>query len=339
MRGAFAEPFDAVLRQAVDELGAMLDAVSDPRLAQVERVVLGELALGPWLAGAATPAVDLVTRLRNGESPREVMSSSALSAREIEHHLRSLARLGALLEVRGSNGEDLVDVARRARREEPGGLMHPQPDARPIVPEPAPQSRTPSVEAAAAVDESRPSSEAVAPPPARPVRESSSMPPPPRGSMVASVLTLIALAAVGYLAVRLKEARAPEAPVVTPLPAAPAGQGQLTADSSGTASPAEAPTAVEPSVRAPGAPRVLPFIDRSRGVAVAEDEGLLVVELEGSGTVPITVQVGGRKLGPAPVAVALPAGRHEVTLKRDSQTSFRYVLIRPGETRILELHE
>ncbi|MFI5309226.1 MAG: response regulator, partial [Polyangiales bacterium] len=339
LRGAFAEPLDAVLRQGVDELSAMLDAVSDPRLAQVRRVVLGEVALGPWLAGAAAPVVDLVTRLRDGESPRDVMSSSALSAREIEHHMRSLARLGVLLEVRGSNGEDLVDAARRARSEEPGGLMHPEPDARPISTEPAPQSQAPSVEAAAAVDEDRPSSEAVAPPPARPVRESSSMPPPPRGSMLASVLTLVALAAIGYLTVRLGEPRSSEAPEVSRLPAAPAGQGQPTADLSGTAAPTVAPTAVEPAVQAPGAPRVLPFIDRSRGVAVAEDQGLLVVELEGSGTVPVTVQVAGRKLGPAPVAVALPAGRHEVTLKRDSQTSFRYVLIRPGETRILELHE
>jgi hypothetical protein len=85
---------------------------------------------------------------------------------------------------------------------------------------------------------------------------------------------------------------------------------------------------------------VLPFVDRSRGVSVGEDQGLLVVEYEGGGPeAPPQVRVAGRDLGPAPVAVALGGGRHEVVLKRGDRTSFRYVVIRAGETRIIGIHE
>jgi hypothetical protein len=84
--------------------------------------------------------------------------------------------------------------------------------------------------------------------------------------------------------------------------------------------------------------RVLPFIDRRRGVNVAADQGLLVVEYEGEGAPP-RVRAAGRELGAAPIAAALSAGRHEIVLKRDEQTSFRYVVIRVGETRIVEIRD
>ena len=80
---------------------------------------------------------------------------------------------------------------------------------------------------------------------------------------------------------------------------------------------------------------MLPFIDRNRGVSVASDEGLLVIEFDGQGRAP-AVRVGGRELGHAPVAVALAGGRHELVLRRAGQTSFRYVVIRAGETRIVD---
>jgi hypothetical protein len=83
---------------------------------------------------------------------------------------------------------------------------------------------------------------------------------------------------------------------------------------------------------------VLPFIDRSRGVDVAPDHGLLVVEYEATDAPP-RIRIAGRDLGPAPVATALPAGRHELVLRRNQQTSFRYVVIRAGETRIVQIRE
>jgi hypothetical protein len=112
---------------------------------------------------------------------------------------------------------------------------------------------------------------------------------------------------------------------------------------SGGAMSAPAPTSgatpqTAPPETASGFGRVLPFIDRRRGVSVADDQGLLVVEYEGAGEPP-RVRVAGRELGAAPIAAALPAGRHEIVLKRAEQTSFRYVVIRAGETRIVEIRD
>jgi hypothetical protein len=97
-------------------------------------------------------------------------------------------------------------------------------------------------------------------------------------------------------------------------------------------------TASQPE-RLPGFGRVLPFIDHSRGVSVAQHEGLLVVEYEaGQGPSP-SVRVADRELGSAPIATALPEGRHEIVWKRGTHTSFRYVVIRPGETRIVQIRD
>jgi hypothetical protein len=82
---------------------------------------------------------------------------------------------------------------------------------------------------------------------------------------------------------------------------------------------------------------VLPFIDRNRGVEVAPGQGLLVVEYTGSGSAP-SVRIAGRELGRAPIATALAPGRHELLLRRGGQTSFRYVVVRAGETRIVDGH-
>ena len=81
--------------------------------------------------------------------------------------------------------------------------------------------------------------------------------------------------------------------------------------------------------------RLLPFVDRSRGIAVGEDEGLLVVEYEGAGEGP-SVRVLERDLGRAPVAVAVPAGRHQVELTQGARVSFRAVTVRQGATTILD---
>lgn len=87
----------------------------------------------------------------------------------------------------------------------------------------------------------------------------------------------------------------------------------------------------------PGYGRVLPFIDRSRGVEVGADEGLLVVESDSGENAP-SVRIAGRDIGRAPTAAALPPGRHELVLRRGTQTSFRYVVIRAGETRVVDGH-
>jgi hypothetical protein len=80
---------------------------------------------------------------------------------------------------------------------------------------------------------------------------------------------------------------------------------------------------------------VLPYIDRNRGVDVPSGQGLLVVQYDGQGSAP-SVRIAGRELGRAPVATALAPGRHELVLRRGGQTSFRYVVIRAGETRVVD---
>jgi hypothetical protein len=82
--------------------------------------------------------------------------------------------------------------------------------------------------------------------------------------------------------------------------------------------------------------RVLPFIDQSYGVDVGPEQGLLAVEYESSEPPP-EVEVGGKGLGVAPVQLALEPGRHELVLRRGDRSSFRYLVIRTGETRVVEV--
>jgi hypothetical protein len=70
-------------------------------------------------------------------------------------------------------------------------------------------------------------------------------------------------------------------------------------------------------------------------VSVAEGEGLLVVELPASG-VPTEVQIGERELGNTPVRLALPEGRHELVFRRGDETSYRYLYLRAGQTRVVQ---
>jgi hypothetical protein len=99
---------------------------------------------------------------------------------------------------------------------------------------------------------------------------------------------------------------------------------------------ARAAAAPAPPVETSESARVLPFVDRSRGVQVEDDQGLLVVEGEADGPPP-RVLIDGRSFGGAPISVALAGGRHEIRLRQGDRSSVRYVVMRPGETRILEL--
>src|SRR6185295_2459373 len=76
------------------------------------------------LSATPTALADAAARLRAGESPQALVMQGAYAPRELEQHLRELARRGAILTVTGEGGEDLVDSARRLREERPGALMH-----------------------------------------------------------------------------------------------------------------------------------------------------------------------------------------------------------------------
>ena len=45
--------------------------------------------------------------------------------------------------------------------------------------------------------------------------------------------------------------------------------------------------------------------------------------------------MGQRDLGTAPLAVSLPEGRHEIVLRHGDHKSFRYLIVRHNETRVL----
>jgi len=117
----------------------------------------------------------------------------------------------------------------------------------------------------------------------------------------------------------------PAAPSAAPVPAAAAA-----------ATPSEPAVVEVPAERDVGFGRVLPYIDQSRNTPVPDGQGLLVVEANAE--VPnARVRVGGRDLGVAPISSALPPGRHEVIFQRGDDSSFRYLVIRGGETRIVQV--
>jgi CheY-like chemotaxis protein len=163
--------------------------------------------------------------------------------------------------------------------------------------------------------------------------------------------TLIVLAAVGYFGwqqfiltpepaqpvqTRVEAARnppeiAPAQPVPTAAPA-PARPAQPAAP---TTTPA--PQAAQPTIQNTQFGKVLPFVDASRGVSVGPDQGLLVIEFQAGVDPAPYIRVGSRELGKAPLAVALPAGRHELVVRSGKSTSFRYLIVRAGETRIVSV--
>ena len=99
------------------QLGAVPDAVSDSRLLRHRGGVgFDDEILSALLSATPTALADAAARLRAGESPQALVMQGAIAPRELEQHLRELARRGAILSVTGERGEDLVDCARGARR-------------------------------------------------------------------------------------------------------------------------------------------------------------------------------------------------------------------------------
>jgi DNA-binding response OmpR family regulator len=108
-----------------------------------------------------------------------------------------------------------------------------------------------------------------------------------------------------------------------------------------TPAPAPAPKATpqpaQPTIQNTQFGKVLPFVDTSHGVVVAPDQGLLVIEFHGGAEPAPNIRVGARELGKPPLAIALPAGRHELVVRSGKSTSFRYLIVRAGETRIVSV--
>jgi hypothetical protein len=141
--------------------------------------------------------------------------------------------------------------------------------------------------------------------------------------------TLFGLAAIGYFGWQQLTVRKPNELRPAPLETATEAASVPTAHNANG-------MAAESALPNTQLGRILPFIDNSRGVEVGADQGLLVLEYHGTDPAP-SVRVGERELGRPPLAVALPVGRHELVVRAGKSTSFRYLIVRAGETRIVSL--
>jgi CheY-like chemotaxis protein len=396
LRGALPSPVPRALADAVHHLSGMLDSLCDTRLMEVLRVDLDDEVLRPLLAATPTALAELVSRLRAGQAPKDLVVAGVVSARDLEQQLRELARRGAVRAVLGEGGVDLAAAARDARRERPSELLHMGSSSRPpppmqlvdldlVQPSDRPSALPPELPMAldaselevldevlamaASTPPGAPSSIPAAPDSVPPLTSlaplsapASHSPPPlhsPRplaiterpdaaSSWLTLAITIPVMALLGYAGIRFLLPRAPAGSA-----ALPAVQVIVPTRDEVAARPLEPPPSApfaqsdapirpvaEPSASPQSSPegselRLLPFVDRSRGIAVGEDEGLLVIEYEGSGQAP-RVRVLDRELGPAPVAAAVPAGRHQVELLQGTRMSFRAVTVRAGATTILD---
>ncbi|MFW6086572.1 MAG: hypothetical protein ACODAG_05150, partial [Myxococcota bacterium] len=78
-----------------------------------------------------------------------------------------------------------------------------------------------------------------------------------------------------------------------------------------------------------------PRIDPPAGVDVGEREGLLRVR-PGEVQEDVQVRVDGEPLDRLPAARALPEGRYEIEFRRGAESSYRYIYLQSGHTRIVE---
>ncbi|MEM9069861.1 MAG: response regulator [Myxococcota bacterium] len=113
---------DEALQDAVQRLGAFVDAVSGARLAKVAKVGFDDDLVETFLRTSPGEARALVERIRGGEKPRDLLVSGEVAPQALETALIDLARRGAVTEVLGESGEDLVGPALEARGARAEGL-------------------------------------------------------------------------------------------------------------------------------------------------------------------------------------------------------------------------
>jgi CheY-like chemotaxis protein len=79
----------------------------------------------------------------------------------------------------------------------------------------------------------------------------------------------------------------------------------------------------------------LPRVDDSAGVRVHASQGLLVVR-PGPASEGVALFINGKPAGAVPAERALAAGRHELEFRRGGETSYRYLYLQAGHTRIVQ---
>jgi hypothetical protein len=157
-------------------------------------------------------------------------------------------------------------------------------------------------------------------------------------------LLLVLLAAVGFVGWRLVEGALTPAPPTEP-EVAPAEPREAT--ETPTPTPTKVPAAEareQPTTDMLEFGRTLPFIDAGAQAVVGASQGMLVVEAPSSGPPPElflrratreTEGSPGQSLGRAPQSRVVEEGSYELTLRRGDETSYRFLYVRRGQTRVI----
>jgi CheY-like chemotaxis protein len=351
IKGALEGTLDEVLLRGARELSSELDAVSEPLLTRVARIVFDEDAYA-LLIGQTPPLIHgVLEQLYAGAVPSQLVAQGAVDPETLDALLFDLARRGALRGVIGSEGEDLVGEARLARAvasgTSPSALLSVVPPApNPVISvlpeaEPAPAQPLADVPGVLEVRASeRPAQRAPehASDKTRPgeresrVREASLSDASElataaaearrsRSTLAAWTVALLALAAVALFAGREGESLGamPEAIGGAPAPSRPGPPGPRTQGGSLISAEdngfAVYDGILDPSVAAP-------------------EQALLVVEATPA-LADALVIVNDRELGAPPQKLALPEGVHELAIKRGDAISYRFVSVHPGRTWVL----
>lgn len=214
----------------------------------------------------------------------------------------------------------------------------------------APASSPDESMAAGAIEDSAPETPHASPVPAAGREDAASQPweresPAAVGdlwSKVSVAASFVALAALGYFGFRalgvqqlIRDARSSTAQVQ----AAPQEESPLVTDQQAAVRP-------DDDTSSAGGPilsdedgefgRSVAFVQVHHGVEVGEGEGLLVIH-RGQGDEDAEITVADRPVGAEVTALALPEGTHPFVVRRGDRTSYRQLVIRRGETRIVDL--
>ncbi|UJR80670.1 response regulator [Sandaracinus amylolyticus] len=117
VRASIKEPLDVVLRKGAAAIGALVDAVSGKGLALASHVELDDDVLASLLRASPDALRAMVSKLRGTGGPRALLMEGSVAPHELESVMLDLARQGAILAVRGPDGEDRIAAAGAARGE------------------------------------------------------------------------------------------------------------------------------------------------------------------------------------------------------------------------------
>lgn len=104
-----------LIRDAMSAVAARVDAVSGKNLAKAAHVELDEARVASVVRASPEDVERIVGELRAGRGPRDLLLAGSFEPQVLEAVLSDLARQGAIVAVRGVNGEDRIALAREAR--------------------------------------------------------------------------------------------------------------------------------------------------------------------------------------------------------------------------------